>query len=132
MLPKASSRLLRYILKSSSRHVLKTFCKRFQHNNFLLLPGCLQKIFKMSWGQLPDFLKMPLQDIFKKSWKMKNCNPGDVLEVNKCLLGLFNNVWINYNFVLDSFNLRFDRFLKFIVTTWFQKIDKMILEYFSE
>ena len=73
----------------------------------------LQDVLRTTSRLLEDALARHFQEVLED----ENCNSGDVLEVNKCLLGLFNNVWINYNFVLDSFNLRFDRFLKFIFTT---------------
>ena len=36
---------------------------------------------------LENFLQKHLQDVFKTSWKIKNCYTEDVLENKKCLLG---------------------------------------------
>ena len=73
----------RHVFKTSSRHVFKTSSRRHQRNNF--------SSFNTSSIRLQDVLR----DVFKTSWKTKNCYAEDVLKTssrhvlktNKCLLG---------------------------------------------
>ena len=78
-------------IKRSSRHVFKKSSRCLQRNKFSFsktssrcLARCLQDVFARR-----------LQDVFKTSWKTKNCYAEDVLKTssrhvlktNKCLLG---------------------------------------------
>ena len=76
------------VLQISSRHVFKTPWRRLQRNNF-----SSSRTFSR---RFQDVFKKPsrhLQDVFKISWKTKNCYAEswrrleDVLKTNKCLLG---------------------------------------------
>ena len=57
------------VLKTSSRHVLRTSSTCLQRNNFSSSETFWRRLAKMSWRHLAKHL----EDIFKMSWKTKNC-----------------------------------------------------------
>ena len=61
---------LQDVLKTSSRHVLKTSSTRLQRNNFMSS--------KTSWRRFQDLS----QDVLKTSWKTKNCYAEDVFKTS--------------------------------------------------
>ena len=71
---KATSQLtfagLQDVLKTSSKHVLKTSSARLQPNNFLSSKTSSRRLVRC------------LQDVLKTSWKRKNCYAKDVLKTS--------------------------------------------------
>ena len=57
------------VLKTSSRHALRTSSTCLQRNNFSSSETSWRRLAKMSWRHLAK----RLEDIFKMSWKTKNC-----------------------------------------------------------
>ena len=60
----------RHVFKTSSRHVFKTSWRHLQRNNF-----SSSKTSSRSFARC-------LQDVFKTSWKMKNCYAEDVFKTS--------------------------------------------------
>ena len=99
--------------------LVKTYWRRFESLTFFVLQDILKtswrRLAKRSWKRLEDVLKtfleevlqIRLEDIFKSSWKTKNCYAQDVLENKKCLLGcyfaLINNIFFRTIMRLNSF-----------------------------
>ena len=68
---------LREVLKTSSRHALKTSLTLLQRNNF--------SFSKTSWRRLEDVLQIRLEDVLKASWRHLARHPEDVLKDKKLL-----------------------------------------------
>ena len=68
---------LREVLKTSSRHALKTSLTRLQRNNF--------SSSKTSWRRLEDVLQIRLEDVLKASWRHLARRPEDILKDKKLL-----------------------------------------------
>ena len=87
----------RQVFRTSSRHVFKTPSRRLQRNDFSCFRTSLRRLVRC----LQDIFKTSLQDVFKISWKTKNCYAEDVLKTpsrhvlktSKCLLG---HIKVNY------------------------------------
>ena len=83
-----SWRHLEVVLKTSSRHVLKTSSISLQRKNFSSSKPSWRRLAKTSWKRLENVLKTSR----KASWKTKNCYPEDILKTSwrqtKCLLGM--------------------------------------------
>ena len=69
---------LQYLLKTSSRHLLKTSSTRRQYNNFLsskyILNTSCKDVLKRSWKLFEDISQVVL--------KTKNCNVEEVLKTS--------------------------------------------------
>ena len=96
---------LQDVLKTSSRHFLKTSTKyvfktlRDMSSRRLqdISSSRLEDVFSVAIFLLPRRLQDVLRDVFKTSWKTKNCSAEDVfktcfqdvLKTNKCLMGYY-------------------------------------------
>ena len=75
-------------------------CKCFLwRNKPTYLPTCLQDVFKTSSRHA---FKTYLQEIFKTSWKTKNCYAEDVLKTYKYLLGNYSRKKVNLRCLTGS------------------------------
>ena len=86
---KATSQLtfagLQDVLKTSSKHVLKTSSARLQHNNFLSSKTSSTRLQRNNFSSSKTSsrrLVRCLQDVLKTSWKRKNCYAKDVLKTS--------------------------------------------------